>query len=276
MIAWRDGDWIDDGDVLPADDRGLTLGDGLFETLLAIDGHPPHAGLHLDRLARSALALGLPPPPGRDVILAAARQTLARNSLDQGRAAVRLTLAAGGSARGLARDPDARGRLLVTVGPAPEAGAPVRLATASVRRNPASPASRYKTLSYIDSVLAFRQALALGADEALMLNTRGRPASAAAASLVFEVDGRMVTPPPSEGVLEGTTCARLLAAMPGLESRRLTLGEARRATAIVLANALRGVRAALSWDGRALPGSVALKGRLDAGLSLAEERARLI
>jgi branched-chain amino acid aminotransferase/4-amino-4-deoxychorismate lyase len=51
MIAWRDGDWIEDGDVLPADDRGLTLGDGLFETLLAVDGRLSHAGLHFRRLA---------------------------------------------------------------------------------------------------------------------------------------------------------------------------------------------------------------------------------
>ncbi|MCA6295828.1 MAG: hypothetical protein IM595_00765, partial [Phenylobacterium sp.] len=46
MIAWRDGEWIEDGDVLPADDRGLTLGDGLFETLLATDGALAHAALH--------------------------------------------------------------------------------------------------------------------------------------------------------------------------------------------------------------------------------------
>ena len=50
MIAWRDGDWIEDGDVLPADDRGLTLGDGLFETLLAVDGRLAQAGLHFRRL----------------------------------------------------------------------------------------------------------------------------------------------------------------------------------------------------------------------------------
>jgi branched-subunit amino acid aminotransferase/4-amino-4-deoxychorismate lyase len=41
MIAWRDGEWIEDGDVLPADDRGLTLGDGLFETMKARNGNIP-------------------------------------------------------------------------------------------------------------------------------------------------------------------------------------------------------------------------------------------
>ena len=271
MIAWRDGEWIEDGDVLPADDRGLTLGDGLFETLLAVEGGLAHAALHFRRLAASAAALGLPPPPEANRLEAVARETLARNRLDRGRAAVRLTLTAGRSARGLARDPSAAGRLLVTASPAPEAGTPVRLATVSVRRNPASPASRHKTLSYIDSVMALRQAHEAGADEAVMFNTRGRPACAAAANLVFRIDGEMVTPPLSEGVLAGTTRTRLLEALPEMVERRLTRAEARKADALVLTNALRGIRPALSWDGRDLPGSGELKARLEAGLSLAEE-----
>jgi branched-chain amino acid aminotransferase/4-amino-4-deoxychorismate lyase len=271
MIACRDGEWIEDGDVLPADDRGLTLGDGLFETLLATDGALAHAALHFRRLAASAAALGLPPPPEPPRLEAAALETLTRNRLDRGRAAVRLTLTAGRSARGLARDPSAAARLLITASPAPEAGTPVRLATASVRRNPASPASRHKTLSYIDSVMALRQAHQAGADEAVMFNTRGRMACAAAANLVFRIDGKIVTPPLSEGVLAGTTRTRLLEALPEMGERRLTQAEARRADALVLTNVLRGIRPALSWDGRDLPGSSELKARLEAGLSLGEE-----
>jgi branched-chain amino acid aminotransferase len=141
-----------------------------------------------------------------------------------------------------------------------------------VRRNPASPASRHKTLSYIDSVMALREAHLAGADEAMMFNTRGRPASAAAANLVFRIDGKILTPPLSEGVLAGTTRTRLLEALPEMVERRLTQAEARRADALVLTNALRGIRPARSWDGRELPGSDELKARLEAGLSLGEDR----
>jgi branched-subunit amino acid aminotransferase/4-amino-4-deoxychorismate lyase len=104
-----------------------------------------------------------------------------------------------------------------------------------------------------------------------MFNTRGRPACAAAANLVFRIDGEMVTPPLSEGVLAGTTRTRLLEALPEMVERRLTWAEARKADALVLTNALRGIRPALSWDGRDLPGSGELKVRLEAGLSLREE-----
>lgn len=271
MIAWRDGEWIDGGDVLPADDRGLTLGDGLFETLLAVDGRLVRPDLHHARLTRSALALGLPQPPPAARVRDLAEETLARNGLARGRAAVRLTFTAGRSARGLARDLSAAPCLLVTATPAPESGTPVRLATVSIRRHPASPASRHKTLSYLDAVMALREATGLGADEAVMLNARGRPASAAAANLVFLIGEALVTPPVSEGVLAGTTRARILAALPGLEIRPVPLREARTASGVVLTNALRGVRPALSWDGRDLPGSADLKARLDPGLSQTEE-----
>jgi branched-chain amino acid aminotransferase len=144
-----------------------------------------------------------------------------------------------------------------------------------VRRNPASPASRHKTLSYIDSVMALREAHQASADEAVMFNTRGRPASAAAANLVFLIDGEIVTPPLSEGILAGTTRTRLLAALPEIVERRLTRAEAKTTDALVLTNALRGLRPALSWDGRDLPGSGELRTRLEDRLSLAEDRDSL-
>ena len=71
--------------------------------------------------------------------------------------------------------------------------------------------------------------------------------------------------------LRRTTRARILAALPSLEVRPVPLREARTASGVVLTNALRGVRPALSWDGRDLPGSTDLKARLDPGLSQMEE-----
>ena len=50
------GCWVDGsaGATLPADDRGLQYGDGLFETLLVRDGRPRFLELHLARLARES------------------------------------------------------------------------------------------------------------------------------------------------------------------------------------------------------------------------------
>jgi 23S rRNA A2030 N6-methylase RlmJ len=46
--------------MIPLDDRGLLLGDGLFETLLAVDGAIPAIEAHLDRMAAGCVTLGLP------------------------------------------------------------------------------------------------------------------------------------------------------------------------------------------------------------------------
>ena len=45
--------------TLPFNDRGLLLGDGLFETLLAVDGDPSDWDAHLARLNAGCVAGGL-------------------------------------------------------------------------------------------------------------------------------------------------------------------------------------------------------------------------
>ncbi|PVM87134.1 4-amino-4-deoxychorismate lyase, partial [Caulobacter radicis] len=88
--------------MIPLDDRGLLLGDGLFETLLALDGQVRHVEAHLDRMSAGCAALGLPAPDrdrARDLVLAAPGEA----GLTSGRAAVRLTLTAGSGGRGLDR-----------------------------------------------------------------------------------------------------------------------------------------------------------------------------
>ncbi|HKR87694.1 MAG TPA: aminotransferase class IV, partial [Phenylobacterium sp.] len=78
----------------PADDRGFTLGDGLFETLLARRGELVRPEAHLDRLTAGCATLGLP-APDRAFAERLMRRALADAGLGEQRAAVRLTLTAG-------------------------------------------------------------------------------------------------------------------------------------------------------------------------------------
>jgi branched-subunit amino acid aminotransferase/4-amino-4-deoxychorismate lyase len=200
-------------DTVPADDRGLTLGVGLFETLRVVDGRPAHWAAHLDRMTRGCAALGLP-PPDRAACAAAAAQALAEAGLTAGQAALRLTWTGGSGDRGLAAPSVARPRLLAT---AARIGAPpdgVSLATVSVRRNPTSPASRFKTLNYLDNVQARREAVAAGADEALMLDTEGHLACAAAANVFWLEGERLCTPALGCGVLDGIVRGLAIALAP--------------------------------------------------------------
>lgn len=236
--------------MIPFDDRGLLLGDGLFETLLAVDGLLVAPGPHLDRMAAGCAALGLPP-----LDRAGAEQAMAQAlaGLEVPRAAVRLTLTAGSGGRGLDRPDAPAARLFATAAPAPLPREPADLITSTVRRNEFSPAARLKTLSYLDNVLARAQARGAGVDEALMLNTRGDVACAGAANVFWLWGGRLHTPRLDCGVLAGTMRARLIAAAAGqgLEVVETSAGvaELARADAVFLTNALVGVRQVRSLDG---------------------------
>lgn len=252
--------------MIPLDDRGLLLGDGLFETLLAVDGVLRDEAAHLTRLADGARAMGLPAP---DPAVAAAQMRRALGELS-GRAAVRLSYTAGSGGRGLDRADPPSPVLFATAFPAPAWSRPARLALVSTRRNEGSPASRLKTLSYADNVLARREALAAGADEAAMLNNAGHIAGAAAANL-FWLDGEtLCTPSLDCGVLAGTKRAAVLARAKaaGLAVRedRFEASVLAGAKGVFLTNSLIGLRPASSLDGAPI-GSDGLEGALFAALT---------
>lgn len=227
--------------MIPTDDRGLLLGDGLFETLLAVDGALPRIEAHLDRMAAGCAVLALPA-----LDRAAARALCLTAPPAQGRAAVRLTLTAGSGGRGLDRPAAPVPRLMATAAPAPLVSTPAVLVVATTRRNEGSPASRLKTLSYLDNVLARGEARAAGADEALMLNNRGQVACAAAANLFWIEGERLLTPALDCGVLAGIMRGRVLELARGLGVETLEvaadLARVEAADALFLTNSLIGVR----------------------------------
>lgn len=237
--------------TLPLDDRGLTLGDGLFETLLWEEGGLVFWPEHFDRLVRGCKALGLPAPAEADA-LAAARA--AGETLGAVRGAVRLTLTAGSGGRGLDRPARLLPHLNASAAPAALPSGPAAVVAVSIRRNDASPASRLKTLSYLDNVLARREAVERGADEALMLNTRGEVACAAAANIVWLKDGMLFTPALDCGVLDGVIRGALMRAQPVAEVHA-DLDAVLNADAVYLTNSLMGLRPVVRLEGRSfLPG----------------------
>jgi branched-chain amino acid aminotransferase/4-amino-4-deoxychorismate lyase len=238
------------------DDRGFTLGHGLFETVLWSNDAPEHWDAHLERMERGCRALGLPLPDRAAARMAAEIAIEARGS--PRRAAVRLNWSAGPGDRGL--DPPATfaPRLSASaslLGPAP---GPARLITAHVRRNDRSPASRLKSLSYLDNVLARAEARAAGADEALMLNTAGEVACAAAANVFWLRHDEVFTPDLACGVLDGVIRREVISACHrlGLPVHEVFANPGRVAGApMFITNSLIGVRDVAMIDGQELPPS---------------------
>ena len=236
-------------------DRGLLLGDGLFETLLALDGKVQRPLVHLARMGLGCAALGLP-APDQDEAMKVMADALSTSGLTHGRAAVRLNWTAGSGGRGLNRPLTLEPRLWATAAVSLKPDHPARLMLASVRRNATSVTAHHKTLAYLDNVMARREALAVGADEAVMLNQDGDLACAAASNLFWIEGTQLLTPDLSCGVLAGTERARVLAAAAeaGIEARpvQASAEALQRADGIFLTNSLNGLWPVSHWQGAAM------------------------
>ncbi|MCB1381272.1 MAG: aminotransferase class IV [Alphaproteobacteria bacterium] len=247
--TWFNGAMVDGPIALDPHDRGLTLGDGLFETMLVVGGTPLWANMHFARMEGSAHELGI--PFNRNTLDDAVAAVL--DGIDDSHHVLRVTLTRGAAARGLA-GADATPALLVTCSPFdPKLMLqPATLLTSTIRRSTASPSTRMKTLSYIDNIAAAREAAARAIDDALMLNTDGRVACTTIAN-IFLMRGRtLVTPGRDQGILTGVTRQALLAAAHhlGLETEEATVKvtDLFKADAVFLTNSLRLIRPVTSLD----------------------------
>jgi branched-chain amino acid aminotransferase len=191
-------------------DRGLLLGDGLFETMTVHNGRVFDLDAHLERLTSGLGVLGFV----RAVDLPKLRSGIARYiaAEEAACAVLRVTVTRGAGPRGLAPPEAPRPTIFMTLSPMPAVRkTPLSLHIATgTRRNEHSALSRVKALPYLDNLLALSEARAHGADEALLLNTRGTIACATVANVFVIRAGRLETPPVSDGALPGTMRALVL------------------------------------------------------------------
>lgn len=246
MIVWLNGELYEDSvaRIDPAD-RGFTLGDGLFETMAVRNGNIQRLDAHCVRLKQGCEALGMPYPA--EDLKAAIVATLAANHF--GDAVVRLTLSRGTSPRGIAPASQVSPTLLITVAGWPGSPPPARCVIAnSTRRNEHSPLARIKSLNYLDNILAQQEASARGANEAILLNTKGQIAETTMSNLFIVKGGQISTPPIADGALPGVMRAAVLAVCKCTE-KSLMPDDLYAADGVFLTNSL-GIRTLASLDGK--------------------------
>ncbi len=208
----------------------------LIETMLWQDAHPlgdfPFLDLHLDRLADSAEYFGFV----CDLeAIRAALEVRAKQFADRTPRKVRLLL-------------DAEGNFEITDSPLPENGETERIARVRIapeRIDPADTMLYHKTTHRPLYAPAFEQAALEAFDEVLFLNLRGEVTEGAISNIFVEKDGCWSTPPVECGLLAGVFRRHLLQARPEIRERVLTIDDLRRADAVYLANAVRGLRRAM-------------------------------
>ena len=218
-VVWLNGSIVDQNDarVLVAD-RGFTLADGIFETIKAVGSTPFWLSEHFERLKAGAVEIGLTIPFSESRICDAVDRLLAGVTEDT-RSAIRLTVTRGPTARGLwPKETAAQPTCVLTVASSPATLPQDFIVCRSTRRNEHSPLSRIKSLGYGDNILARREAIERGADDAIMLNTEERVACATVGNVFFRIEGAWVTPPIADGILPGLARRRFIAELGAVES----------------------------------------------------------
>lgn len=272
VLAMLDTTVVDpDERHIRADDLGLMRGDGVFETILVVAGQPRELGPHLDRLARSAAMLELPPPDR------AQWERCVRAVLDAWRGDAEMAL-----------------KLVYTRGPEFGDGTPtgfalgmpigaktlrnretgVRAVTLDRGYEPEIAARApwlllgAKSLSYAVNMAAIRYAEAHDAEEAIFIAADGSVLEGPTSSVVV-VQGRTLrTTPPSSGILPGTTQGALFRAAEQAgwvtKVEPLTRAELTEADGLFLASSVRKITRVRLLDGVALPDATRLHGELNA------------
>ena len=212
---WMDGALVDwDDATIHVLSHGLHYGTGAFEGIRAYetDRGPAVFRLteHIERLARSCKALGIPIEWSVDEIVNACKEVFSANGLISGY--IRPLVFYGTGSMGL----NPAGAAVHTMIATWEWGAylgedgvtnGIRVKVSSWRRighDSLMPNAKL-TGGYVNSVQAKQEALRGGYDEAIMLNTDGFVAEGSGENLFLVRDGVVRTPSLASGVLEGLT-----------------------------------------------------------------------
>jgi branched-chain amino acid aminotransferase len=211
VVIFLNGNFLPETEaVVPVNDRGFLLGDGLFETMRIVNGKPFRFAQHLERMTRGADFLKIKLPFAPKELEKFSAQLIEKNNLPN--SILRVTLTRGPGGRGYSFNCDCTPTLAITLYDAPTSENLVEwnLITSSFRIPAADPLSSFKTTSKILHVMARAEAIEKGADEALLINTNGEVAETAGGNLFWIFQDNICTVPTGRGVLPGITRAVVL------------------------------------------------------------------
>jgi branched-chain amino acid aminotransferase len=202
LKVWLDGALVEEHEArISPSDRGLLLGDGVFETLRSYGGKPFALDAHLERLAAGARSLGIAAPLP-ETLAGAVDVLLAETGIADAR--IRITVTTGAGPPGLTRG-GSRPTVLVTAASVREWPSVASALVAPWAHDEKNPLAGVKTTSRAESVVALAWARERGADEALFINSLGNLCEATTANVFVVRRGRVETPPLSAGCLPGIT-----------------------------------------------------------------------
>jgi aminodeoxychorismate lyase len=260
MLVFINGRFVPEPQaVVPVNDRGFMYGDGLFETMRVVNGRPFRLAQHLERLAHGADFLKIKCPFSPEELRDFAGQLIRKNKTPG--AILRVTLTRGPGERGYTPDLDGKPAVVMTLHTAPSLKNMIQwtLATSSFRVPASDPLAAFKTMNKLTHVMARIEAIGMGADEALLLNTKGEVAETAGGNLFWISRNQVCTAPIGCGALPGITRAVVLEICQSLgiqaDQRVIKPGALRKSEGIFVTQSALGIVPVAALDGKPVASS---------------------
>jgi len=234
---------VDVGDAfVSASDSGFLYGMGLFETMRSYGGVVFLLVDHVERLFRSAAALGITNSYDKKFVTDAVYQTLKANKLGDGR--VRLTLTSGA----MVESDEQRQSSLVIMAtkvqayPAEYYKKGVLVVLCPFRQNTAEPTCGHKTTNYLSRMISLEDARRRMGAEALWFTVDNRLAEGCISNVFLVKDSRLYTPslntPVLGGIARKTVCELAEANSIKLVEKDLTIDDLLGAEEVFLTNVI--------------------------------------
>lgn len=197
-----------------ANDRGINLGDGVFETILSYNNKLPFFQYHWQRLhnALDLLKINLSDNYSKEYIHSVIIDLLAKNQSQSKARGIKIIITRGGGPRSVeplvnyAYTPNVLINSFDVDCNTLESLNTKKLTLSAIKVNQSSPLSNIKSLNYLDRVIAKQQALDNKYDDAVLINFENNICSATTSNIFFILqDNTVITPPLSDGVLPGIT-----------------------------------------------------------------------
>lgn len=246
--------------TVPVDDHLVHRGDGVFETLKCVNGSIYGLAGHLDRLERSARALYLQLPMGRDEIRSIACETIRIGGRRDCLIRLLVSRGPGGFSVNPYECPSAQMYLILSdlhIPTEEEYGRGVSLKSSGVPLKKPYFAT-VKSCNYLQNVLMRKEAVDCGVDYTVALDEQGFLAEGASENMAIVTRDKVLKLPNFARILKGTTVSRALemaaepearAALSGIDFGDITLGEAYSSEEILIFGTSFNVLAAVRFDG---------------------------
>ncbi|MEM8834157.1 MAG: aminotransferase class IV [Pseudomonadota bacterium] len=221
----------------------MTTGIGVFDSMLVKDSELQYGQDHYDRLIHDAdTVIGAKSSLSFSDFENIIHELLKKNSLTDGFVRVRSTITGGEVNAPLAKSDTPTIFISAAATTLPDTTTPLKCAVITdFPRIAGCKLENCKRLDYSRSYAARRKAEELGAGEAILTNTEGNIACGATSNIFIRENGKLITPPLSDGILAGVTRKNIMKEKEVIEES-ISIDRLRSADKIYLTNSFFGMR----------------------------------